>query len=91
MLFMNTYRITGDRTPERIGALMKVFGERGEAEGTVAHYVHVDGGGGWIIQDTTDMLTAYETSLAYSEWLEIESVPVITVEEAVPKILDYLS
>ena len=87
---MNTYRFIGDRTPERSAALMKVFGERGEAEGTVAHYVRADGRGGWVIQDTTDLVSGYVDSLAFAEWLEIDSVPILTIDEAVPKIMESL-
>jgi hypothetical protein len=91
MLFMTTYKFVGDRTPERTAALMNVFGERGEAEGTQAHYVRADSGGGWLIQEITDAATVYEDALAYSEWLEIESVPILGMDEAAPKILESLA
>ena len=90
MLFMTTYDIIGDRTSERTAALMQVFGDRGEVEGTQAHYVRADGGGGWVIQEINDATKAYEDSLAYAEWLDIETVPIITIDEAVPKILESL-
>ncbi len=91
MLFVTKYSIRGERTKERIGALMTVFGERGEIPGTVAHYTAVDGSFGLVIQELDDAATGYQATLAYQEWLDLETTPILTVEEAVPHILESLA
>lgn len=53
--------------------------------------MRADSGGGWLIQEITDAATAYEDALAYAEWLEIESVPILGMDEAAPKILESLA
>ncbi len=76
-------------TKAQTGELMKVFGERGEMAGTVAHYVY-PGGGGIVIVDNDDAGALYETAIAYSEWLDIDVRPILAVDDAVPRILAYL-
>ena len=86
MLFATRYSIRGERTKDRIGALMGVFGERGEIPGTVAHYTALDGRGGLVITETDDPTTLYQATLAYQEWLEMHSTPIMRVEDAIPHI-----
>lgn len=74
---------------EQLGELMKTFGERGEMEGTVAHYVY-PGGGGVVIVESDDATAVYETALAYTEWLDFDIRAAMKVDDAVPKILEYL-
>lgn len=74
---------------DQVGELMKTFGERGEMEGTVAHYAF-PGGGGVVIVETDDALAVYETALAYSEWLDFDIKAAVKVDDAVPKIVEYL-
>ena len=87
MLIATRYSIRGERTKEKIGALMGVFGERGEIAGTIAHYVALDGRGGLVIVETDDPTVLYHATLAYQEWLELSSTPIMTVEDAVPHII----
>jgi hypothetical protein len=87
MLYITRYSIRGERTKERIGALMSVFGEHGEIPGTVAHYTAVDGSGGLLIIESDDQAVLYQATLAYQEWLEMETTPIMTIEDAVPHIL----
>jgi len=87
MLYVTRYSIRGERTKERTGALMSVFGERGAIPGTVAHYTAMDGRGGFIIIDSDDQAALYQATLAYQEWLEMETTPIMTIEDAVPHIL----
>lgn len=69
--------------------LMKVFGERGEVAGTVAHYTY-PGGGGMVIAEQDDAAVLYESVTAYNEWLEFDIRPILEVGEAVPLIMAYL-
>lgn len=87
MLYVTTYSIRGKRTKKRIGALMSAFGERGEIPGTVAHYTALDGSGGIVIIDSDDQAALYQATLAYQEWLEMETTPIMTIEDAVPHLL----
>ena len=87
MLIATRYSIRGERTKEKIGALMSVFGERGEIAGTIAHYTALDGRGGLVIIETDDPGVLYQATLAYQEWLDLRSTPIMTVEDAMPHIL----
>ena len=60
MLFAIHYEIRPSAaTKANTAALMKVFGERGAAPGTVAHYAYV-GGGGLVIAEQDDAVALYE-------------------------------
>ena len=87
MLYVTRYSIRGERTKERVGALMSAFGERGEIPGAVVHYTAIDGSGGFVIIDSDDPAALYQTTLAYQEWLELETTPIMTIDDAVPHIL----
>jgi len=87
MLYVTTYSIRGKRTKKRIGALMSVFGERGDIPGTIAHYTALDGTGGYLIIESDDEAALYQATLAYQEWLELETTPIMTIEDAVPHLL----
>lgn len=91
MLYVTKYSVRGERTKERMGAVMSVFGERGEVPGTVAHYNALDGSFGFVIVDSDDAVGLYQTTLAYQEWLDMETTPIIPVEDAVPHVLASLA
>lgn len=76
-------------TKAHSAALMKVFSERGEVAGTVAHYVY-PAGGGVVIAEQTDAAVLYESVSAYAEWLDFDIRPMLEVADAVPIILAYL-
>lgn len=90
MLYVTRYSIRGERTKERIGALMSVFGERGEIPGTIAHYTAMNGRGGFLIIDSDDQASLYQATLAHPQWLDLETTPIMAVEDAVPRILAFL-
>ena len=89
MLFQTNYRIVGDRSTERAKELMARFVERGKGPGEIAHYVHVNGGGGTVISENTDISELHDVVLAYSAWLEFEIIPILAVDDAVPALLKY--
>jgi len=91
MIFVTTYKVKPYITKAETAELMAVFGEHGKAPGEIAHYVNADGGGGVVISDTDDILGSYRNNLNYSQWLEFESTMVVTVDQAVPHILDALA
>jgi Domain of unknown function (DUF3303) len=89
VLFQTNYKIVGDRSIESAKALIARFGERGKSPGEIAHYVHANGDGGTVISDNADISELHDVVLAYSEWLEFEIMPVLTIDEAVPALLKY--
>ena len=90
MLFITTYRFSGTQTPEAAADLMKRFGEMGKSPGELAHYVFADGSGGVVISDSDDAAKMHSTALAYAQWLQFESKLALTVDDAVPGILEAL-
>jgi hypothetical protein len=90
MLLITTYKIAGDRTQQAAADLMKRFGEMGAAPGQIAHYVFADGSGGVVIADENDTKSLHAQALAYSQWLDFDTKIALTVEDAVPGILEAL-
>ena len=86
-----SYTLSGERTKEKTAALMTLFGERGNNDSTVAHWVYADGGGGFLIVDGTEMDMLYNDAIAYAPWMDLSATPIIAIEEAVPEILAWLN
>jgi len=89
MLFQTNYSVIGDRSIERGKELMALFGQRGKNPGEIAHYVHADGSGGTVISENSDVSELHDVALAYSPWLEVEIIPILTIDAAVPALLKY--
>ena len=87
MLFVTRYKFKGDQSPDSVKALLKVFAERGPAPGEIAHYVAADGRGGLVISENDSMQEAYEGALAYQQWMDFETTPVLTIADAIPTIM----
>lgn len=90
MIFITTYRIkqlSKDETKE----LMGVFSEKGLPSTARAHYVAADGSQGIVISEADDLEEAYRNILNYSEWIEYDTKPYLTIDQAVPHIVDYIS
>ena len=90
MLFSTTYRFNGRQTPQDVADLMKRFGEVGKSPGELAHYVFADGSGGVVINETDDATQIHRTSLAYAQWLEFDTKVMVSIDDAVPGILEAL-
>ena len=56
-------------------------------DGTIAHYVMADGRGGLVISENDSMNEAYANMLNYQQWLEFETYPMLTMEDALPSLL----
>jgi hypothetical protein len=91
MHYVVRYELTGERTKENTAALMGLFAERGNNESTVAHWVHADGGGGFLITDDSEMDQLYKDALAYGAWMDLYATPIISIDEAVPEIMAWMS
>jgi len=88
MLFGTRYKVTSDRTPEAAKALLAAFAEHGTMEGTIAHYVMADGRGGLVISENESINDAYANMMHYQQWLEFETHPMLTIEDALPTLME---
>jgi hypothetical protein len=86
VLFATKYTFKGDQSPESVKALLAVFAERGPADGQIAHYVSVDGRGGLIISENDSVQDTYENTLHYQQWMDFNTTPVLTIDDAMPAI-----
>lgn len=91
VLFVTSYRLTGERSKARTTELMTLFGARGPAPGTIAHYVYADGGGGFVVTDETGLTRLYEDAVNYSPYVEFSTRPALTIDDAVPTITGWMS
>ena len=89
MLFITTYRIK-QLSKDDTKKLMGVFAEKGVPSAVQAHYVAADGSQGVIVSDADDLQEAYRNLLNYSEWIEYDTKPYLTIEQALPHIADYV-
>ena len=88
MLFMTTYRVKPYLPRSETKKLLDLFGRVGAAPGTVAHYVAADNTAGWTITDQEDATSGYVATLQYSEYIEFDTTPVLTIEDALPHLLE---
>jgi hypothetical protein len=86
MLLATQYTFKGDQSPESVKALLAVFAELGPTEGEIAHYVFADGRGGLVIAETDSIQEAYESSLRYQQWMDMEMTPILAIADAMPSI-----
>jgi hypothetical protein len=88
MLFMTTYRVKPYLPRSETKKLLDLFGKVGAAPGTLAHYFAADDSGGWVITEADDAAVGYAASLQYSEYIEFDTKPVITVDDALPHLIE---
>jgi hypothetical protein len=87
-LNMITYRFRAGLGEEDLRKLTKRFAEVGQPPGVIAHYVRLDGAGGFMLQEPQeDPEAVYENALRYQPWIEIEIAPIGTIEEGFPVAL----
>ena len=58
---------------------------------TTAHYAAADGSHGVVIAETDDVAGANRNIQNYTEWVEYDTKVMLTVEEAVPLIMEVLA
>ena len=87
MLLATKYTFKGDQSPESVKEMLAVFAERGGSEGEIAHYVVADGRGGLIIGESDSIQESYENMLHFARWMDFETTPILTIEDALPTIL----
>jgi Domain of unknown function (DUF3303) len=90
MIFLTTYKIKPFLGKEETKELMEVFAKEGAGPGATAHYVAADGSHGVVISESDDVEGAYRNILNYTEWVEYDTKPMLTVEQALPHIAESL-
>jgi len=88
MLFMTTYRVKPYLPRSEVKKLLDLFGKAGEAPGTIAHYVAADNSCGWTITEAEDATSGYAATLQYEEYIEFDTKPVLTINDALPHLLE---
>jgi hypothetical protein len=88
MLFMTTYRVKPYLPRSETKKLLDLFGKVGAAPGTIAHYVAADNTVGWTVTDAPDAAGGYVATLQYSEYIDFDTKPVLTIDDALPHLLE---
>jgi hypothetical protein len=91
MILMTTYTIKPYLSDDETRKLLEVFAKEGPGPGTTAHYVAADGSHGVVISDTDDVAGGYRNIQNYTEWVEYDTKVMLTVEQAVPLIMESLA
>jgi hypothetical protein len=91
MIFVTTYKIKPYITNEETKELLEVFAKAGPGPGTTAHYVAADGSHGVVVAETDDVAAAYANLQNYTRWVQYETRVMLTVEEAVPLLIESLA
>ena len=91
MLLMTTYKIKPYLSNEETKKLLEVFANEGPGPGTIAHYVAADSSHGVVIADTDDVAGGYRNLANYTQWVEYDTKVMLTVEEAVPLLMEALA
>ena len=91
MILATTYKIKPYLTKAETAELMGVFATAGAAPGTIAHYVAADGSHGLVISESDDPTEGYRSILNYTQWVEYETTVMLTIDQAVPHIMDALA
>ena len=87
LLYMTSYRYREHLDADDLRDLTKQFLEVGTSPGVVAHYTTLDGRGGFLVQEVQDdPAETFKVTIQYGPWIEFETVPITTIEEAFPVI-----
>jgi hypothetical protein len=90
MVFVSEYQLKPHMGKSDVKKLMDEFGKRGAPEGEMAHYVRVDGTGGYTVGEFDSLEAAYADVLAYYEFMTFTITPVLKIDDAVGPIFTYL-
>jgi hypothetical protein len=91
VILITTYKVRPFLSRDETRKLLDVFAKEGPGPGVIAHYVAVDGGHGVVISDTDDVAGGYRNIQNYTEWVEYDTKVMLTIEQAVPLIMESLA
>lgn len=90
MILVTTYKLKPFLDKAETKQLLDVFAKEGAGPGVTAHYVAADGSRGVVISETTDVAGGYRNILNYTQWVEYDTTVMLSIDEAVPLIVDSL-
>ena len=88
MLFLTTYRVKPYLPRSEVEKLLDLFGKAGAAPGNHRPLCCGRQFGRMGCRRNEDAVTGYEASLLYSEYIEFDTKPVLTIEDALPSLLE---
>ena len=91
MISITTYKVKPFLSKAELTELMGVFAKEGTAPGVTAHYVAADGSYGVVISDADDPEPGYRNIQNYRQWIEYDTKPMLTIEQAAPIIMESLA
>lgn len=91
MIFITTYKIKPFLTKDETRELLNVFAKEGTGPGVTAHYVAADSSHGVVIAENDDLEAGYRNIQNYTQWVEYDTRVMLTIEQALPHIMDALS
>jgi hypothetical protein len=91
VIFITTYKVKENLSKEERRELVAAFGEHGATPTVTANYVSTDGAVGLLIEETDDLEPGYRNALNYLPWLTFETRPYLTIEQALPHLMDYVA
>jgi hypothetical protein len=91
VIFITTYKVKENLSKDEQSELLAAFREYGATPTVTAHYVSTDGTVGLVIEETDDLEPGYRNVLNYRPWLTFETKPYLTIEQALPHLMDYIA
>ena len=91
MILITTYKVKPFLSKAETKKVLEVFAKDGPGPGTTAHYVSSDNSHGVVISETDDLAGGYRNILNYTEWIEYDNNLMLTIEQAVPLIMESLA
>jgi len=91
MLFITTYKIKPFQSKAETTAMMEEFAASGSGPGVIAHYVAGDNSDGVLISENDDITESYANIQNYTQWVEYETKPMLTIEQALPHVMAALA
>ena len=91
MILITTYKIKPYLSKEERKKLLEVFAKVGPGPGATAHYVAADNSHGVVISETDDVAGGFGNLQNYTQWVEYDTKVMLTVEQAVPLIMESLA
>ncbi len=88
MLFLTTYRTKSFLSKAEQKELLDLFAQHGAAPGTIAHYVSADNSAGWLVNEAEDATGGFATVVQYQQYIEFETKPILTIDDALPHFME---
>jgi len=91
MIFFTTFRVKPFPTKAEAAESMNVSAEKGAGPGATGRYVAAAGSHGVVPNETDDGAAVYRSILKNTQWIESDITTMLTIEQAIPHIMDALA